>query len=825
MHVDSNSWRRASAAQSERIRDSNRTEQLFHELRLLVDHSGASTPIHHHHQRDSDVAATSSLTPVSYFASGSRKMPPKKSGRALLREEGLEKTDNDLPLTSWPQVQMINQKNYYTEYLKRDDQYLAYRTLQEENSNRLRKEALDRARNGMQVNENDTPMDTDVPMDDVVDTAGNPNEPHGAKIIVIHPGSQNLRIGLASDVLPKTVPMCIARKWKESESEEGDGEPAPKRLKMATEGLPRDKQHLSKQGIFGEDFQATYATMAADLKVRLRAKKIKILPAQRDLVQKFNMQQEPQIISAHNDPHQIDWTEVSPNKAPERFTGMAALRIPDKSTPRYRLTWPLRQGWFNERDYHDRNLLLDDFFAIIEDALKMELGLGRRDWKDYSCCFVIPDLYERNYVTLILDSLMREFGFQRVCFIQESLAASFGNAQTLTCIVDIGAQKTSICCVEDGMCIEDSRMNLKYGGWDVTELFIKMMLTDQFPYADINLRRRYDYVLAEELKEKFTSMKEEDVVVQLYEFHLRAANQDTRKYQFKTFDEPMLAPLSFWYPGILDHSAKLEGRRTVIDRSYDLYDGTPNDPYSAAQANAQNWTSQYLPFTISAPAQGPTAAPAPAPLAGPESASTAAITATPSKPKPFNLLSRLPQDDAESTPRSSVAGSPAPEGTGTPDASRASPGPNTAEGGVLPNGGPVIDKSTEALRLAEERDRILPLMPLDLAILTSIREAARSDERKMRDFFQFITVVGGGAKIPHLLNFLQEKLREMVPGFGEKGVIVAGPQRELDSGVVVWKGGSVFARLSSSGNDSWIWSREYDLLGSKLLAQKCMWNW
>jgi actin-related protein 8 len=27
---------------------------------------------------------------------------------------GLEKTDNSLELTSWPQVSMINQKNYYT---------------------------------------------------------------------------------------------------------------------------------------------------------------------------------------------------------------------------------------------------------------------------------------------------------------------------------------------------------------------------------------------------------------------------------------------------------------------------------------------------------------------------------------------------------------------------------------------------------------------------------------------------------------------------------------------------------------------------------------
>lgn len=694
----------------------------------------------------------------------------------------------------------------YSEYLKKDEQYLAYRTLQEENDKRMRKEAWDRARNGMDVGGDGTPMETDTSMVD--NDTEDPNEPHGAKIIIIHPGSQNLRVGFASDVLPKTVPMCIARRWKENESEES-GEPAPKRLKTAQEGLPRDKQHLSKQGIFGEDFQATYNQMAQDLKVRLRAHKLKVLPAQRDLIQKYNMHQEPQIISVHNDPHQIDWTEIPPGKAPDRYTGHAALRLPDKSKPRYRLTWPIRSGWFNEHDYHDRNQLLDDFFAIIEDALKSELGLSKRDWKEYSCCFVIPDLYERNYVTLVLDALMREFSFKRCCFIQESLAASFGNAQTITCMVDVGAQKTSICCVEDGMCIEDSRMNLKYGGWDITELFMKMMLADQFPYDDINLKRRYDYLLAEELKEKFVSMNEQDVTVQHYDFHLRAAGQDTRKYMFKTFDEPMLAPLSFWYPGVLDHTQKLEGRHQIIDRSYDLYDGTPNDPYSIAQSAAQGWTSQYLPGIVAA--------------AAPEPAPTPLVTATPSKPKPFNLLSRLPQDDNESTPRSSVAGSPAPEGASTP-AQRDSPGPGGAvEAGQIGNGGPVMDKSTESLRLARERDRILPLMPLDHAIYTSIREASRSDERKMRDFFSTITVVGGGAKIPGFVKFLEEKLKEMVPGLiGEKGVAVPS---SLDSGVVAWKGGSVFARLSGSGNDSWIYGREYDLLGSKLLAQKCMWNW
>lgn len=115
-------------------------------------------------------------------------------------------------------------------------------------------------------------------------------------------------------------------------------------------------------------------------------------------------------------------------------------------------------------------------------------------------------------------------------------------------------------------------------------------------------------------------------------------------------------------------------------------------------------------------------------------------------------------------------------------------------------------------------------MPLDVAIWTSIRNGAKSDDRKMRDFFGGIMVVGGGAKIAGFNSFLETKLREMLPGY-TKEILIGLPPRDLDQQLVVWKGGSVFGRLSSSGNDSWVYGREYELLGAKLLAQKCMWPW
>lgn len=73
-------------------------------------------------------------------------------------------------------------------------------------------------------------------------------EAHGSKIIVIHPGSQNLRVGLANDALPKTVPMVIARQWQENECEEHAGEPEPKRLKTS-DGHDEEEP----ENMFGED--------------------------------------------------------------------------------------------------------------------------------------------------------------------------------------------------------------------------------------------------------------------------------------------------------------------------------------------------------------------------------------------------------------------------------------------------------------------------------------------------------------------------------------------------------------------------------------------
>ena len=738
-----------------------------------------------------------------------------------------------MDLSMWPQVNMINQKNYYTygaslspfvsvesstaieamglisrfrEYLKRDDQILPLRVLQEERRDKMMAKAKekDRSRNqdyGNDVAANGGDMDMD---DDVGDEAAEGQESLGSKVIVIHPGSQNLRIGLASDALPKSVPMVIARRSKSSECEEDGGEPSPKRLRS------NDSRRMPPEKMFGDEvlslfhflyasfvvsidltrikFATQFTKMSTDLKVHMRANKRRVLPNSKELIVNYNKRAPPETISEHNDPLRIDWTELpaNPHEAPRFFTGHEALRLPDKSRPRYKLYWPLRHGWFNESDYKDKKSLYDDVSTIIEAALKSELSLPRRrDWPQYSCIFIIPDLYEKRYVTQALDMLMRDFGFSRVAFIQESLAATFGAGYTQACVVDIGAQKTSICCVEEGMCIENSRINLKFGGADVTETFIKMMLYDHFPYEDVNLRRRYDFLLAEELKTRFCTMNETDISPQLFDFHLRAPGQDTRKYNFKAYDEVLLAPQGYFQPTIFENSEKLHGRRRLIEPSVDLYDGSPNDPISTAQSNVITLLSPSIPLEASGGIEPVNGTSVPIPVPKPTS----------------NALSKISEPDRASV---SAVGTPAPEDEDVQMAGE--------------DGKPTQDDLITSIR-----DDILPIMALDAAILSSISYGARNDERRTRDFLGSIMAIGGGSQVPGFYAFLEERLKELRPGFA-KDILIGTPPRELDPQGVVWKGGSVFGKLRGT-NDSWIGRMEYDRLGARVLPYKCMWAW
>ncbi|KAK6601448.1 hypothetical protein H4I96_06789 [Botrytis cinerea] len=723
----------------------------------------------------------------------------KKSGRTLMREEGLERTDNGLKQTSWPEAYPINQKNYYTEFGKRDDQLLASRLQNEANQEKLIRDAKNKDRALARTGTADVPL----PMDEDEEDTDVTDELAASKIIVIHPG----------------IIMAIAERFPVTESQEY--EPRPKRQNFE---LPPEQQ-------FGDEWSKKYNKQCADLKVDMRANRRKVLPNSKELVVNYNRRMEPEKIPEHNDPLRMEWTDTAKGTKPT-FTGPDAQRIADNSDPPYRLFWPMQHGWFHENDYGVREAMFDDFETIIEQAMRRDLGLNKSsEWDQYSCVMVVPDLYDKKYLEQMLDMCLRGFEFKQVAFVQESHAATFGAGYTSACVVDVGAQKTSICCVEDGMCIEDSRVNLKYGGYDVTETFIKMMLYDHFPYADINLKRRYDFLLAEELKIKYCTMNQAEISVQLYNFHLRAPNQPTHKYGFKTYDEVILAPMGFYEPSIFDNSDKLNGRRKLLDRSYNAYDiDTPDDPTSSAQLAIL----AAIKPSIATNANGYN----PNNFISNGMADMSFSTPQKEKPNPFNLL-RMDPDNAVHSSVTSAAASPAPEGASTPASApfvfgsnghtAGSPGPTNGTNGThsgttpIPPAGMFVDVHARTAKdLAIERDSVLPISALDTAIITSITHAAKHDDKKARDFYGGIMLIGGGAKTPGFGPFLEDRLQKKRPDLADR-ILVGTSPREMDGQVVVWKGASVFARMKM--HESWIGQKEFEMLGARVLSQKILWHY
>ncbi len=261
--------------------------------------------------------------------------------------------------------------------MKRDDQILALRTQNDAARDKLVQTARDRDRALNQPGEVPTsgldPQDEDaVLLTDGFDPS---------KIIVIHPGSQNLRIGLASDALPKTIPMCIATSSSHTESE-------------VYEARPRRQFEAPKiEQQYGEEWARKYKKMCEDLKVERRQNKLRVLPNSKELVINYNRRSEPEQIAQHNDPSQVEWTEVAKleDTRSAAIFGHHALRVADNSNPKFRLFWPMQYGYLHEDDYKLVEHLYGDFEDILTHAMEHELGLDHlHDFKDYSCVFVIP---------------------------------------------------------------------------------------------------------------------------------------------------------------------------------------------------------------------------------------------------------------------------------------------------------------------------------------------------------------------------------------------------------------------------------------------------
>lgn len=481
-----------------------------------------------------------------------------------LKQIGIEKIESTtLPATGLFQpVLLINQKNYSSDYLKKDEQIFALRERKTLRNNTQTSsinntpDVIDIKNTNTEVPDYIAATDEDIDLSDANTT------------LVIHPGSRHLRIGFAKDEVPLVVPSCVAIPKTELNDEFQE---AP---------LKREQP---------EEFEELKSTIQHSFRERMRYYKRKVPFNAHEQVVSYNKNSKPQMIEDQNDPGAINWIK----KSSKRYYGSEALKC---SKETFRIRCPFTKGGsFNvsSPDYASLQDLINDVISLLEHALSAEgLNLERAQFSQYKVVLVIPDLFHKSHVETFIRFLLTEMQFQAVAIIQESLAGCYGAGQSSsTCVVNIGATHTSIACIDEGTVLENSLVSLDYGGDDLTKLFALFLLQSEFPYQDWDINSSHGWILAEELKKKYTTFQDANVAVQLYNFIKRVPDQQSEQYEFKVFDEVSLAPLALFYPEIISYlhskSSQHSGNSNVesqLPASRDIFTNTVNDWRSLSQS-------------------------------------------------------------------------------------------------------------------------------------------------------------------------------------------------------------------------------------------------
>ncbi|KAG8741308.1 actin-like protein arp8 [Ceratobasidium sp. 414] len=400
----------------------------------------------------------------------------------------------------------------------------------------------------------------------------------GAKTVVIHPGSRWLKIGMASDVFPVSIPNVIARKQRI--------QPAPKpvfynAIIKPESGKPSEHETADAE----EPFAERTASIRSSLLARMKFYKLQVLPTASAEAARFNVNYKPTTIADHNDPYRVEWlgSAANPITTEEYFIGEKALSFGDPEDAGFTVKWPMRGSSLNTRDYDSAQAIISDIETIWTEALQQELEISRPKYKvettarsfgalincmqDLSVILVIPDYYDRFYVRELVNVLLVQMGFAQVCVQQESLCAAFGAGLSTACVVDIGAVKTSIACVDEGQVVPDTRITLDFGGDDITEYLYYLLEGISWPYRECDLNRIYDWNIMTRLK------KMTDVALNLYDFDVRRPGHITERYTLQVYDEPVLAamcsrgatetPQCIFEPRIIDFDAKRATRRVL----------------------------------------------------------------------------------------------------------------------------------------------------------------------------------------------------------------------------------------------------------------------
>ncbi|KAG4919533.1 hypothetical protein JHK84_056841 [Glycine max] len=281
----------------------------------------------------------------------------------------------------------------------------------------------------------------------------------GSNLVVINPGSANVRIGLASQDTPFNIPHCIARHTKQ----------IPNFTVIDQMGrVDGHNPHIRK------DLPLTWTNVYEEA----TNSSVSLETSSKDETGQFL---DPKEGTHSKEPN------ASERKFKEFICGEEALRI--SPTEPYCFCHPIRRGHLNISQYYSMQ--------------------------------------------------------------QEGLAAVFGNGLSTACVVNIGAQVTSLICIEDGGALPSTGKTLPFGGEDISRAFLwtqRHYQTWSPVHSDV-FAKPIDLLMLNQLKETYCEVKEGELdavaVVHSYAEKVPAVSHKTR---LSALNVP---PMGLFYPTLL----------------------------------------------------------------------------------------------------------------------------------------------------------------------------------------------------------------------------------------------------------------------------------
>ncbi|KAK1289757.1 Actin-related protein 9 [Acorus calamus] len=385
----------------------------------------------------------------------------------------------------------------------------------------------------------------------------------GSNLIVINPGSANVRMGFAHQQIPVSVPHCIARYM----SGTNDGQ---KKFSLQDQNLNRQAtptQHV--------ECEKAYDMIATLMKIPFLDEESENYP----FPSKMGHVDGYKSSSGRSDTI-FTWTnvlETNPNSSMvaepldnkvskhesldqakirsgdheyrESIFGEEALKV-SPSQP-YCLRCPIRRGHFNISQHYSAQQVYEDICAIWDWILIEKLHILPAARNAFSVLLVLPETFDNREIKEMLSIVLQELRFSSAVIHQESLAAAFGNGLSTACVVHMGAQVTSVICIEDGVALPATSVTLPFGGEDISRSLLWIQQHHQtWPSMHTHLLNKpIDLLMLNKLKESYCQIRDGEInavaVVHSYEEGIGVGSHKTRLYALN------VPPMGLFYPMLL----------------------------------------------------------------------------------------------------------------------------------------------------------------------------------------------------------------------------------------------------------------------------------